>query len=415
MINLEKTSDYSSRQFAVFRIIFGLYLTWHLISLIPHGVELFSSEGIMSGVNPFAGKWWNPLFLENSAKFITPWLFLAALASLSIVIGWMRRISALFLVITWSCLFTANPLIANPSLGYIGMLMLLLTVIPSGEKFQPGKNDPLWKMPAIACATAWVLLGAGYTFSGILKLSSPSWIDGSALEALLLNPLARPGFVRDFMLYLPDGFLELMTYGVLWLEVLFLPLMFFKRIRPWIWLTMLFIHIGIMFTVDFADLSLGMIMVHLFTYQRCWLPAKLAPENRKYILFFDGECSFCQHSIRTLMSIDSKQSLHFSSLTGKAAKQLPEPWRITGKDDHATASAVLLEQKSDKQKHWRGADAILRSLHLAGGPLAVLWLLHYVPKCIKDRIYQWISRRRLKLISTACPLPSYEQQQRILP
>lgn len=415
MINLEKTSDYSSRQFGVFRIIFGLYLTWHFIALIPHGVELFSSQGIMSGINPFVGKWLNPLFLESSAHFITPWLILATLASIGITAGWFRRTNAFFLLITWSCLFTANPLIGNPSLGYIGMLLLLMIAIPRGESYQLGKKDLTWKMPAMACITAWFLLGAGYTFSGILKLSSPSWLDGSALQSLLLNPLARPGFVRDFLLYLPDGFLEIMTLGVLWLEILFLPLMLIKRIRPWVWFTMLAMHIGIMLTVDFADLSMGMIMIHLFTFQRSWLPAKKAAENKKHILFIDGDCSFCQHTTRTLMSIDSKNVLHFSSLSNETAKQLPKQWRVTEADNKSTGAAVLLEHQPNQEKHWRGADAILRSLHLTGGPLAILWLLHYIPNVIKDNIYQYISKHRLKIVSTACPLPTPEQQQKFLP
>lgn len=415
MINLEKTSDYSSRQFGVFRIIFGLYLMWHFITLIPHGIELFSSQGIMSGINPFAGKWLNPLFLENSALLITPWLILATLSSLAIVVGWMRRVNAFFLLITWSCLFTANPLIANPSLGYIGMLLLLLIATPTGESYQLGKQKHTWEMPAMACVTAWFLLGAGYTFSGIIKLSSPSWIDGSALHSLLLNPLARPGFARDFMLYLPDGFLEIMTIGILWLEILFLPLMLIKRIRPWLWIMMLAMHIGIMLTVDFADLSMGMIMIHLFTFQRSWLPAKKPTENKKHILFIDGDCSFCQHSTRALMSIDSKNVLYFSSLTGDTAKPLPEAWKITKINDKSTGAVVLLEQQPDKEKHWRGADAILRSLYLTGGPLAALWPLHYIPNFIKDTIYNLISQHRLKLVSTTCPVPTHEQQKKFLP
>jgi|GEM_PF-5184698 len=34
---------------------------------------------------------------------------------------------------------------------------------------------------------------------------------------------------------------------------------------------MVVLHIGIIFVVDFADLSLGMLMVHAFTFDRKWL------------------------------------------------------------------------------------------------------------------------------------------------
>ena len=44
-------------QFALFRIFFGAFLTWHFIALIPYGPELFSNEGIISdpALNPTYG------------------------------------------------------------------------------------------------------------------------------------------------------------------------------------------------------------------------------------------------------------------------------------------------------------------------------------------------------------------------
>ena len=40
-------------------------------------------------------------------------------------------------------------------------------------------------------------MAVGYTFSGVTKLPSPSWRDGTALARILDNPLARPGPLRD--------------------------------------------------------------------------------------------------------------------------------------------------------------------------------------------------------------------------
>jgi hypothetical protein len=126
-------------------------------------------------------------------------------------------------------------------------------------------------MPVMVCVTAWILLSLGYTFSGILKLSSPSWMDGTALHHLLNNPLARPGLIRDLLLLLPASLMKCMTWSVLALEIAFVPMALFSKTRAFVWLTVLFMHVGIMLTVDFADLSLGMMMIHLFTFQSSWL------------------------------------------------------------------------------------------------------------------------------------------------
>lgn len=251
------------RQFSFFRIVFGLYLGWHFAALIPYAGEIFSSEGIMGsdGLNPFEGRWVNPFFVWRTPSLIQGALILGVCASVLLMLGKCRRPSALFLWLLHSCLFTANPLTANPSLGYIGMLLLLCAVAPNNTDH----------LPRMIPVSAWILLAAGYSFSGILKLGSPSWIDGTAIQHLMHNPLARPGLARDIMLSLPDGFLMAMTWGALALEVFFIPLAYFHSTRLYAWSAMLLMHVGIMATVDFADLSLGMIMVHIFTFQKSWL------------------------------------------------------------------------------------------------------------------------------------------------
>ncbi len=129
-----------------------------------------------------------------------------------------------------------------------------------------------WAMPAMAVGVVWALLACGYTFSGIDKLSSPSWVDGQAIPLLLDNPLARPGFIRDSLLLFPDWVLHSMTWGSMEAEILFLPLYFFQAGRMVAWASMLAMHLGIMVLISFADLSMGMIMIHIFTFDRRWLP-----------------------------------------------------------------------------------------------------------------------------------------------
>ena len=131
----------------------------------------------------------------------------------------------------------------------------------------------------------------------------------------------------------------------------------------------------------------------------------------KHIVFFDGECSFCNRSTQLLTSLDNKQRLYFSSLQGETAKEL----NLTQDLSSEQAAAVLVEYtNSQKQKIWYGADAILRALHLVGGIASLAWLLHYCPAAIKNTCYQWIAKRRHK-ISQHCSMPTPEERQRHLP
>lgn len=265
--------QYSPTQFGIFRIVFGFYLFCHFLYLVPFAEELFGAKNLfcLTNPSPYHGIWPNPLFLGVN-YLATILITLATLLSVCIIIGWLRKTAALTIWYISTCLFTANPLIANPSLGYTGLLLLLLVIIPRGESFTLAQSEKEnWKLPKMVLITAWTLLALGYTFSGIMKLESPSWTDGTALSHVLENPLARPNALCGWLLSLPSPFLALLTWGTLLLETIYLPLTAIKQTRPWVWVAMVFMHLGIMLVIDFADLSLGMLMIHLFTFNPQWL------------------------------------------------------------------------------------------------------------------------------------------------
>jgi hypothetical protein len=267
------------RQFAWFRIIFGAYLAIHFAHLVPWGPELFSREGVIpqASLNPTSGILPNVLAWWDSPAFVT--VFLLALVALSVLfaLGVARHVAALLLWYGWACLFNRNVLISNPSIAYVGLLLLLSILVPGREPLRAlaknASSDEFY-VPAAAYWTAWFLLAAGYSFSGVVKLASPSWIDGTAIWHVVQNPLARDGLLRDWVLNLPAWAFQLLTWKALALEVLFLPLALWRWSRPVVWLAMVLMHIGILALVSFADLSAGMLMVHLFTVDSRW-PAVL--------------------------------------------------------------------------------------------------------------------------------------------
>jgi hypothetical protein len=120
-------------------------------------------------------------------------------------------------------------------------------------------------------------MALGYTYSGYAKLVSPSWLDGTAVARVLDNPLARPGLVRTVLLALPDAALRSCTWAVLALELAFAPLALIRRLRPWLWSLMLAMHLGLILVIDFADLSLGMVMLHVFTCDPGWIRRPISP------------------------------------------------------------------------------------------------------------------------------------------
>lgn len=277
----------SSRQFAVFRVVFGTYLAIHFAHLIPYGAELFSCRGMLPEprVNFTSTIFPNPLATWDSPAAVTVFLCLLTTASVAYALGLWRRTTSLLLWFGWACLFNRNNLISNPSLPYVGLMLLLSALIPPGEEWSLSRRNPEWSFPATIYWTAWWLLAFGYTFSGYTKLLSPSWLDGTALAHVLNNPLARPGTVRDWLLQRPAGILAFATWATVVAELLFVPLSLTLQTRFVAWATMVALHVGITFLVQFADLSLGMLLVHLLTFDPRWMQSCRGACDKRLILF----------------------------------------------------------------------------------------------------------------------------------
>jgi len=233
--------------------IFGGYLLVHFAMLLPYGAELFSSRGVLPS-SPLMQLFPNVLSISDAPSFVIALLAIGALASIAMIAGFHDRTAAAVIWYILACLFCRNPLIGNPSLPFVGWMLLVHAI------------DPRDRIEA-----TWIVTALAYTYSGWTKLASPSWIDGTAIAHVLMNPLARPTFLRIAILGLPAPLLHGMTWSTLALELLYAPLALSRRARPVIWTLMLMMHIGLLALIDFGDLSAAMIVVHLFTFDRGWL------------------------------------------------------------------------------------------------------------------------------------------------
>ena len=400
------TKTMSPWQFSLFRIIFGSYLAVHFAMLIPYANELFGASGLIGdpSLNLTAGLFPNPLNLPLPSAAL-PWIA-GGLAALSVAFaaGWLRPLVSICLWLGWTALFHRNNLIGNPSIPYVGLLLLLCALVPTGEPLALAKRDDRWAMPKWVFRCAWILLAAGYSFSGYTKMFSPSWVDGSAMTFLLENPLARPGPVRDLMLALPSGILKGLTWFTLAAELAFLPLALWNKSRPWIWLSMVALHLGILVVVDFADLSFGMLMIHLFTFDPAWLPARA---RNRVTLAYDGECLMCSGFIRFLAAEDRGRLLGFVTLQSKAGDEM----RKRAGESHL--SSMVVERDGEV---FSKSGAFLVLLSALGGHWRVLSLFgSIIPKRLRDGVYLFVAKRRYQWFGkqTMCALPSAEVAERI--
>lgn len=408
--DLLNSSDthYTPYQFTIFRVVFGVYLLWHFLVLFPNATELFSSNGILPDPSlnftfPLAP--WNPLYYFDSPAIISSFIVLCITLSAILTLGWQRPTVAFLFWFCWACLYNRNNLISNPSIPYIGLLLLLLVIVPKGEPLSYKEKSKDWHMPIMIPIVAWILMAIGYSFSGIDKLFSPSWQDGSAMTHLLNNPLARDNFLRYSISILPPEVLKLMTWGVLLAEITFAPLCLCRRGRFIVWTIMVTMHIGIMTIISFSDLSLGMLMLHLFTFDQRWL----RKNKEKVTILYDGECGLCSKAMRFIAEEDSADCFKMRSLQEQEGQSLLKTY---GLPTNTLDTMVLIK----KGKAYIKSEAVIETGKSLGGIWSLGHMLYIIPKIPLERGYEWVSRNRISFFGKhkACDIPSPRLRKKLM-
>ncbi|MBC7842908.1 MAG: DUF393 domain-containing protein [Gemmatimonadaceae bacterium] len=135
------------------------------------------------------------------------------------------------------------------------------------------------------------------------------------------------------------------------------------------------------------------------------------------ILFFDGECGFCDRAIRFAMSRDTDGRLYAATLSGDTAKASLPPFASVLADVDSTVLYMPATATRDASVQIH-SDAALSVLRLLGGGWAVLGVLgHIVPRWIRDGAYKTFAKRRFQLFGRvdACQLWPPDWRARILP
>lgn len=395
-------------QYSIYRIIFGIYLTIHFLQLLPWSTELFSNQGMLpsGSLSPLYHLFPNILLVNDSPLAIHILLSIGILSSICLLIGRFDRYAAIVCWYVLTSLFDRNPLIANPSLPYVGWLLLAHACLPLYNKHKHN-----WKMPRGIFWAAWFAMAMGYSYSGYVKLTSPSWLDGSAFKHVLDNPLANSNFITGFFLSVPEMGIKFLTWSALILEISFAPLSLFNRVRPWMWLMLLGMHIGLLLIIRFPDLSFGMLILHLFTFNPSWIKPKQMIQPLK--VFYDGSCGLCHSFIRFTLSENIYQTAFvFMPIQGKLFQELMKTNNVSDLPDSIVVYDI------DKQKLLYKAEAVTRVLESLGG----LWklianILKFTPLKISNIAYDLIAGNRHRIYKkphSPCPLLPKEWKQFIL-
>jgi predicted DCC family thiol-disulfide oxidoreductase YuxK len=390
----------------MFRVLLGTYLFIHFAHLLAWGAELFSDRGMLgnSSHSPLFGLVPSVFSISDSPAMVVILLLVGTVAAAFFAIGKHDKIAAFAMWYVLACLLGRNPLISNPALPYLGWMLLAHLFVPSapwGALAAKGRSDPAggWHMPRPIFLAAWVVLALSYSYSGYTKLQSPSWVSGDTVWYVLHNPLARDYFLRDLVLWFGEDFARALTWTVLWVELLFAPLVLFRKLRPLLWGAMLMVQFGFFFLLNFADLTTPMLLFHLLTFHPAWL--KPTSARRPETVYHDGDCGLCHRVVRFVLAEDRANQFRFAPLQGPSfAREVPGSVRASLPD-----TFVIVD---DHGRMLTKGDAVIHMLERLGG----LWrglgvAFRLLPRRLRDRGYDRVGHIRHRLFPKPggmCPL-----------
>ena len=121
------------------------------------------------------------------------------------------------------------------------------------------------------------------------------------------------------------------------------------------------------------------------------------------ILFYDGDCGFCNRSVNYVLKRDTSKSIHFASLQSEITKALFEKNNWQQPD----LSTFYFMEHGELFKKSRAAFRVASYF-----PWYLKWfqVFRIVPNGVRDWVYDQVAKRRRKISKGYCVIPTEEEK-----
>ncbi len=125
------------------------------------------------------------------------------------------------------------------------------------------------------------------------------------------------------------------------------------------------------------------------------------------IIFYDGDCGFCNQSVQFVLKYQKDETIYFSAIQSEFTKNLFEErnWEIPDLSTVYFLENGILHAKS---------DAGLRISRNLKFPISIFQYFWIVPQFLRDKVYDFIAKRRHKISKGFCAIPEKRDRERFL-
>ena len=263
------------------RVAFGvLVLAWAL-SLAPDLLTFLGPHGLLPDAPRFdsPGLWTLLSPLNSSAAVIVCYCALIA-AAVALVVGFQTRLAALIVFVAYTSMERRNFYVTNSGDELIRIIALILFLAPAGAAVSVDRwrrRLPPWTFPK---RSPWALrllqvqVSVLYLSAAWDKVRGVTWNNGTATSfAMRLDDIAR--FQLPHAITQSELIANLLTYGTLATELSIGILVWNRRLRPYVLLAGVALHLSIDLTMRIGFFSLGVFVAYL---------AFVSPERAEWVI-----------------------------------------------------------------------------------------------------------------------------------
>jgi len=271
---------------ALFRILLGAFVFTNLLALFPTRMIWWGEHGILSSagaVSYFEEHRLNLLSLiPNADAYLTLFYLIVMASSICLMLGLFSRISAILVFLGITSLAHRNPLLLNSGDGFLRVCAFWMIWTSSGKCLSLDSLR-LCQRRAKPTIEAWQLrllqiqFTMVYLITFLIKIKGEAWYGGTAVGYILRLEEFRRFPVPDFVFLPILNHIE--TWGALLVEGSLGTLIWIPKLRRWVILSGVLLHLGIEYSMNiplFEWIMMGSLVLFATEEDWAWIRARFA-------------------------------------------------------------------------------------------------------------------------------------------
>lgn len=130
--------------------------------------------------------------------------------------------------------------------------------------------------------------------------------------------------------------------------------------------------------------------------------------ENKFIVFYDGDCGFCNFWVGWILKNDLKNKFLFSALQSDFGQKFLRERNLE------VQNLSTLYLFSPGKFYLKKSKAVLKIASVLGGRFSLLEVFKIIPTFLSDKVYDIVANNRQKIASAKCYLPTPEERKKFI-